>query len=207
MYGWGDVLDEPRRDLVTVRGAEFCDQNSPHIFCSNFNATEHETCTAVLGSPVICRNEISGFALNNETCTKTFENQTVLNYQSIEGFGEWIDEVTSHSTVENTVRFIVNVAHYTYPDLDTAITRCAASVITNVHVLTTASCVNVKAPQKIAVQATITGETGNSTSEFVKLLTNFIQKFCQTLQPQRLPMIFLFILILKRVETALQTLL
>lgn len=78
------------------------------------------------------------------------------------GFNEWIDDVTYHSIFENTVRFIVNVAHFKFPDLTTAVTRCSASVITNVHVLTTASCVTVKFPQQVAVQTVAANETTNS---------------------------------------------
>jgi hypothetical protein len=167
IYGWGDVEATPRHDLVTVRGSHFCDPTSSEVFCSIFNTTEHETCSAVLGSPIICRNEIAGLVTNNESCTTNDKGQGVLNYQTVGGTEEWIEDVTYYSIIENTVRFIVNVAHYTFPDLDTAVTRCAASIITNVHVLTTATCVNVQLPLSIAIQATTSTENTNNTGEIL----------------------------------------
>jgi Trypsin len=162
LYGWGGDLTYPRNDLVTVRGSEFCNSNSTEAFCTIFDTKEHDTCSANLGSPVVCRNEIAGFSTNNGSCTTVRETQNVLNYQSIGNFYDWIYETTTYSTVENTIRFIVNVAHFTFPDLNSAVVRCAASIITNVHVLTTATCVKVKSPLEIAVEVTTTTENSDS---------------------------------------------
>jgi hypothetical protein len=52
-------------------------------------------------------------------------------------------------------RFILNVAHYTLPDLETAENRCVATVITDRHVLTTATCVSVEEFQGVAVVAEV----------------------------------------------------
>jgi hypothetical protein len=100
-------------------------------------------------------------------CSSFNETLSILNYESIENFNDWIKDVTYYTTVENTVRFVVNVAHFIFPDIGTAIVRCAASVITNVHVLTTASCVVVQPPQAIAVQATVSSDSGDSSSEIL----------------------------------------
>lgn len=53
-------------------------------------------------------------------------------------------------------RFILSVAHYEQPDLDTLVNRCIASVITERHVLTTATCVDVEPSQGVAVVAEVT---------------------------------------------------
>lgn len=52
-------------------------------------------------------------------------------------------------------RFILNVAYYEQPDLDTFVNRCIASVITERHVLTTATCVDVEPSQGVAVVAEV----------------------------------------------------
>ena len=132
--------------------------NSSEVFCSLFNSTDDESCSAALGSPVICRNEISGLVTNAGNCSIADDSQILLNYESVGDSSDWIEDVIYYTTVENTVRFIVHVAHFDFPDLETAVIRCAASIITNAHVLTTASCVVVQPPQAIAVQATPTSE-------------------------------------------------
>jgi hypothetical protein len=103
----------------------------------------------------------------NSSCSAINETLSILSYESIENFTDWIKDVTYYTTVENTVRFVVNVAHFIFPDIGTAVVRCAASVITNVHVLTTASCVVVQPPRAIAVQATVSTDSGHSDSELI----------------------------------------
>lgn len=155
VYGWGDDSSEPRSDMVIVRDFQQCDLDSPDAFCSHFDSFDHETCSAALGSPVVCLKSIAGFVTNNQNCSNINETLSTLNYQSIGNFSDWIQDVTYYTATENTVRFILNVAHFTSPDLTTAVVRCAASVITNIHVLTTASCVIVEEPQAIAVRAVV----------------------------------------------------
>lgn len=58
-------------------------------------------------------------------------------------------------TQPSASRFILNVAHYTLPDLETAENRCVGTVITERHVLTAASCVKVEATQGIAIIAEV----------------------------------------------------
>lgn len=52
-------------------------------------------------------------------------------------------------------RYILDVAHYDLPDLETAEYRCVGTVITERHVLTTANCVIVEPSQGVAVTAKV----------------------------------------------------
>lgn len=76
-----------------------------------------------------------------------------------------------NSLQQNDARFIVNVAHYTLPDIDTAKIRCAASIITNRHVLTTANCVIVEPGKGVAIKAFIVEANGGSVNS-KKVLIN-----------------------------------
>lgn len=147
----------PRQDLVTIVGSELCDQNFPDIFCSTFDSLDDVTCNAILGSPVICGNALAGFLINDESCT-IVGDQNVLRYHSVGDFGEWIKEITTNESIEDIARFILNVAVYDLPDTESAVTRCVASVITQRHVLTTASCVSVEKSQGIVVQTIVANE-------------------------------------------------
>lgn len=51
----------------------------------------------------------------------------------------------------SSARFIVYVAHYTPPNLNTALPRCAGTIISPSHILSTASCVMVDAQTAVAV--------------------------------------------------------
>ena len=53
-------------------------------------------------------------------------------------------------------RFIVNVKEFTVPDVSEANFRCVGSVISDRHVLTTSSCVQVGADKAVAVEAVAT---------------------------------------------------
>jgi hypothetical protein len=66
----------------------------------------------------------------------------------------------AQASAQNTElqRFIVGVAHYTFPDLNTAVDRCHGTIISRHIVLTTASCVTpILSSQRIAVRNEIAG--------------------------------------------------
>lgn len=165
LIGWGGVTVDARGDEVTVLGPNSCEGNLPNIFCSNFHTEDHETCSAILGSPVVCDNAIGGFLLNDKECEK-LGSKNHLRYLSTGPFASWIQEVTEedklfYPQVEFTRRFIVNIVHY--KDTESATVACAGTIIAPNHVLTTASCVKVSGNLKIGVR-TLTA-TGSSTSK------------------------------------------
>lgn len=57
-------------------------------------------------------------------------------------------------------KFIINIAEYTPPSLTPSIFRCAATVITPSHVLSTAVCADVQSPLALStVVIEVTGTT------------------------------------------------
>jgi hypothetical protein len=74
--------------------------------------------------------------------------------------------VHQNSSQPSASRFILNVAHYTLPNLDTAEYRCVASVITERHVLTTANCVSVEPSQGVAIVAEVAAANSSRSSNF-----------------------------------------
>jgi hypothetical protein len=163
LFGWGGAFIDSRQDLVSVVDSELCDPNFPNVFCSVFESVDHETCDAVVGSPLICGNALAGFLINNRTCTSVGD-QHVLRYHSVGDFGAWIKVVTSDESIENPARFILNIASYNVPDIDAPVTRCVGSVITNRHIVTTATCVNVDSSQGIIIQAVISNNNETRTT-------------------------------------------
>lgn len=166
LFGWGGGLQSPRRDLVTILDSQFCDPNLPDVFCTTFAAETHSTCSAMLASPVVCGNMISGFLTNDGTCTTNDYNQTTLSYHSVNDFVDWIRQVTNNDPeVENNERFIVDVVQLSSVGMPVGVTfRCAGTVISFNHVLATGSCVAVPNRIKIAIQ--ISTNQGNSTSRY-----------------------------------------
>lgn len=90
----------PRRDAVQVLGPTSCDPKLPNIFCSIFITDTHATCTANLGSPVICSedgNAIDGLLINENACTNHL-GRYQLNYISVGDVREWINCQISSNT-------------------------------------------------------------------------------------------------------------
>ena len=82
----------------------------------------------------------------------------------------WLVLVCQSSCQPTASRFILNVAHYEFPDLDTIENKCVASVITERHVLTTATCVSVEPHQGLAIVAEV---SVLNFTEISKKFTNF----------------------------------
>lgn len=64
-------------------------------------------------------------------------------------------------------RFIVLLGHFTQPFLNETVIHCAGTLISEQHILTTASCVIVESPTEIAVNVksmTLVPEGGNFSS-------------------------------------------
>lgn len=51
-----------------------------------------------------------------------------------------------------TNRFLVDIAHFTSGNISTAVVQCAGTVISQRHVITTATCVNVQLPTAVAIR-------------------------------------------------------
>ena len=68
-------------------------------------------------------------------------------------------------------RFILKVAHYIDGDLDTIEIKCVASVVTERHVLTTATCVSVEPTKSVAIVAEVSVLNFTETSKKFTNLT------------------------------------
>jgi secreted trypsin-like serine protease len=159
---------------VDVLSSDVCEADFLQRFCSQFNSTDSESCSAPLGSPVVCEDgDIAGILINDGKCSEVGDN-ALLFYHSIESFIDWIEDVvaeTKRAPRETTTRppreirepteFIVNVVHF--EDIGKTKIRCSGTVVSRRHVVTAASCVDVSEPVKIGVrmmtiEGTITGE-------------------------------------------------
>ncbi|XP_037034422.1 uncharacterized protein LOC119073217 [Bradysia coprophila] len=78
-------------------------------------------------------------------------------------------------------RFIVQLGHFTQPFLNQTVIRCAGTLISETHILCTASCVIVQSPAEIAVNikvVTLVPEGGNTSSSTLVPATGvFIHPF------------------------------
>ena len=91
LFGWGSENPFPRMESVRIYGPEFCDPTNPNVFCSTFPTENHATCTATLGSPVVCdsNNNIAGILNSHRQCTNE-NNQIVQTFISLLDFHSWI---------------------------------------------------------------------------------------------------------------------
>lgn len=106
LHGWSASPSETRRDLITVLQPLSCDSDSPHLFCSSFSSNSHATCNARLGSVVICDDTaVSGILLNEGGCV-VIGGSSLLRYQSLDGFHEWI-RTTSNASFAKFSSFLV----------------------------------------------------------------------------------------------------
>ena len=149
----------PPKELISILNYEDCDANIPDFdsFCSLVDAEESEVCTAFLGSPVMCGEVFAGFLTNNGTCSAN-DDSMFLSFLSVGEFGSWIQEVTKPNLTKKDEKFILSIAHYDVLDIETAVVQCVGSVITEKHIVTTASCVNVPPSKGIIVQQKLTNE-------------------------------------------------
>ena len=160
----------PRRDSVVILAPQFCDENLPRIFCSNFESASDQSCTANRGSPLVCDgNSIAGMLISDGACTNTGVGNH-LRYHSISDYVVWMQSVVNgknpdennpdNNPIQTTGRFIVNVVHYSPGSIQSPTVRCSGTIITSKHVLTTASCVTVPATLQVGIQT----ETSNGLS-------------------------------------------
>ncbi|KAJ6642298.1 Granzyme M [Pseudolycoriella hygida] len=167
LFGWGGELLDPPRDAVSVYNAEFCDPNSPQTFCSIFDSTSHSTCTARLGSPLTCANDlvVAGFVTNEEGCSWN-SNRAMLTYHSVGDLYHWIEGVFGPELPErDPVNFIVNVLEFLETSITDALPRCFGTIISSNRVLTTAICATVQSPLKLAVLTRrVSGSSSSSQS-------------------------------------------
>lgn len=92
---------ETRRDTVNVFPPQYCDANSPQLYCSEFETLSHATCQARLGSAVICdESSISGVVVNEGACNPVGDSN-LLSYHSIGDYQEWIREVSGAEVKSN----------------------------------------------------------------------------------------------------------
>lgn len=98
LFGWTENGAElPRYETVRIRSPQNCNASLPRAFCTQFDSQFPDTCSAVLGSPVVCGNGtvVSGFLVgSNRDCIRT-GSQTELFYHSVGQFQEWIERVSA----------------------------------------------------------------------------------------------------------------
>lgn len=91
LYGFGGAEDFPKNDLVTVDGPRFCGMDPIETYCT-ISPPNIDTCTAKLGSPVVCNEGfIDGFIIKNAGCNS---EEFLLSYHSVDDFREWIELVS-----------------------------------------------------------------------------------------------------------------
>jgi hypothetical protein len=105
LYGWG--AKSPA--TIEITHPEACNPNYPEFFCTIFTSTSQETCKAQLGSSVICdHSSLSGILMNNGSCSD-FGSLSLLNYQSLEEFDEWIQQKVNGGCLNEVSRLMVAV--------------------------------------------------------------------------------------------------
>lgn len=103
-------MSETRRDSITVSPPSDCDPNFPQLFCSTFISTTHATCTARLGSAVVCDDEsVSAIVLNDGSCS-SHGSAFLLNHQSIGDYEDWIRKVSSAKSLTLSSSFLAFTA-------------------------------------------------------------------------------------------------
>ena len=131
LFGWGQQSWNPRRETVSIYSSEFCDPALPQVSCSTFESNEHSSCSATLGSPVLCDEDLwfSGFVIT-EGCV-TVDSRVKLNYHSISPYRNWIDEVIRADAVDrlNSQLFVVNIMQLEQGRMDTLKIRCSGTII------------------------------------------------------------------------------
>ena len=106
---------------------------------------------------------------------------SAINYHSVATFREWYEEVVRIDNAGQAV-FIAHVMEFIPTNIATQRIRCAGTIISENHLLTTATCVSLPANSQavIGVQATWAGQglnTGKITFQvFVpaKVMVKFI---------------------------------
>lgn len=96
LHGWSGAWTNFRRDPIAVFAPQFCYGSLPQAFCATFDSVNHVTCTANLGSPVICGHEgrVDGFMITESFNCDRVWGRTMQSYHSVEEFRDWINEVT-----------------------------------------------------------------------------------------------------------------
>lgn len=127
------------------------------MFCSLAESSSDVECSAHLGSPVMCGDVFAGFLINDQKCSVA-RKQTFLTYLSVGEFGPWIRKTTRPDVPRYDDRFILDIAHYEVPFTEEAEKQCVGSAITERHIITAASCVDIEPSKGILVQKTETDE-------------------------------------------------
>lgn len=97
VFGWGGSHSYPPNDTVSVLGPSNCNSSFPQIFCTVFDSTNANTCSARASSPIMCHvggnlSSISGLMVSN--CTER-NDRVEMNFINIEPFIQWIEEVSA----------------------------------------------------------------------------------------------------------------
>lgn len=90
----GGLLTVP----LPIYDSQFCDMSLPQVYCSVFNFTDAQLCSAIFGEPVVCEDPtvVNGIVLSlscNFTLGDIFQGS--LNYHSLCDFNEWIRQVSA----------------------------------------------------------------------------------------------------------------
>lgn len=155
LYGWGQQTAFPQSVSVSIYDSEFCNPDLPQVWCSTFVSTLHQTCYAVLGSPVLCddNSRFSGF-MTSDGCSE-IRGQGQISYHSVLTHRLWLEEVFNSEIVSSS-NFVANVMELLDVNIiGTARFRCIGTIISERHLLTTASCVSIPtgSVQGIGVEA------------------------------------------------------
>ncbi|KAG4071696.1 hypothetical protein HA402_011850 [Bradysia odoriphaga] len=166
LFGWGGELLDPRRDAVMVNGPVACDPNYPQSYCTVFDSVSHLTCDAMQGSPLTCGNDmtVAGFVTTDGGCSAD-TGRTLLNYQSVHDFRDWIVGVFGPELPErNAVNFIVTVLERN----ETSIPRCFGTIIASNRVVTTATCATIDSSLhvELLVQSRIVQGSSSSSTNY-----------------------------------------
>lgn len=152
------------KEQVSIVEPSFCDPQKSQTFCSIFQSNV-TACGAYPGSPILCNNDlktIDGILLGNSYSCNERDNEFSLEYTSLINHTNWINQ-TMQVEIEEDSKFIVAILDYDKSFQDSEF-KCYATIFTERHVLTTATCIqSIKKNTAIQVQFR-NGATTTSTS-------------------------------------------
>jgi hypothetical protein len=178
LFGWGyPIRGPPRTEVISIYGPSFCDSNFPQTSCSTFNETNNQTCTAVIGSPVLCGSEgrFTGFQVS-QGCVQG-QNQQTMTFHSVNTFRTWIEEVLRSSRQTFNVATANVVEFFPNDIILTPRTRCAGTFISERHVVTIATCVIL--PENANVEIGVETSWINVGQSTRKFTTFTSRHFCE----------------------------
>lgn len=179
LFGWGGGLITPPSEPIDILNSQECDSKVSNFFCAFINETSEATCSSYLASPVMCDDAFAGFVINNQTCSND-EDQNFLTIISVGEFGDWIREVTRPDVPRYDDRFILEIAHYDVPDIESSEFQCVGTAVTLRHVVTAASCVDVEPSKGILVQKTETDINGPHVTSSLPVIISIHPDYLQS---------------------------